>query len=55
VYLWHALVIISLKQFVFPESTVLFQDWLLLVISSILLTTLTAWATQVVLEKRLSK
>lgn len=54
-YLWHALVIILLKKFVFPESTVLFQDWLLLVISSILLTALIAWLSQVVLEKRLSK
>jgi len=55
VYLWHALVIILLKEFVFPESTVLFQSWLMLLVTSIVLTGVIAWGSQLVLEYRLSR
>lgn len=55
VYLWHALVIILLKEFIFPKSTVLFTEWVMLLMTSILITLFIAWASQLVLEHRLSQ
>lgn len=55
VYLWHALVIVVLKEHIFINSSLVLEEWLKLSVVSIVITIAIATASQAILEQRLTK
>lgn len=55
VYLWHALIIVVLKEHIFVDSLLVLEEWWKLSVASIVITIAIAMASQDILEQRLTK